>query len=142
MRPLIGFVHLYPVFLELNRVDHESNTIQKLSFSCFFQNIIIKLLLIALGNHIPCFGRPAVAIIDGVEPKILNMPAKSGELHSHINPRNSDPTDLLVILFGDFEDGGRRFVDIVEVPIVARIVEVFITKFRRFELRKTGTKLM
>jgi hypothetical protein len=83
-----------------------------------------------------------MTVIDRIQPQVLHVPAKGGKLHAHINPGNSDAADFLIILFGDLEDGGRRLVYIIEVPIIGSIVEVLVTKFRGLELGEARTKLM
>jgi hypothetical protein len=67
-RPLVGLVDLDAILLELDWIYHKGNAIQKLTLSCFFQNVIIKFLLIAFRDYVPSFSGSAMAVIDGIEP--------------------------------------------------------------------------
>lgn len=56
-----------------------------------------------------------MTVVNRVEPKVLHMPAKGRKLHTHIDPRNGDPTNFLVIAVGHTKDGLGGFVCVVEV---------------------------
>lgn len=142
MWSLISLVNFYPLINQLKWVDHKSYTVQELTFPCLLQDIGIKFLLIRFRDDIPCFGCASVAVIDGVKPKILDMPAKGGELHAHINPRNGNSTNLLIILLRHTEDGAGRFINIVEIEERSSIVKVLINRFRRLVLREARSILM
>jgi len=42
----------------------------------FFENIGIESIFIRLGNNVPGLSRSFVTVVQGVEPQILNVPAK------------------------------------------------------------------
>ena len=112
-RSLISLVHLYTDLHQFDRVDHEGYAIQKLPFPSFLEHKRIELLLIALGDDIPCLCGSFMAIVDGVEPKILHMPAERRKLHAHIHPRYSNSTDLLIVGLADLQNGLWRLINIV-----------------------------
>jgi hypothetical protein len=76
MWSLVGLVHSYSVFYQLKRVNHESNAIEELSVTNFFEDKSIKGIFIRLGYDVPGLSSTFVTIVQRIEPKILNMPTK------------------------------------------------------------------
>lgn len=77
-----------------------------------------------------------MAVVNGVQPKILNVPTKSRELHAHVHPRDGNSAYFLIVLLTNFKDGPWRLVDIVQVEVGSGIVEILIAGLRGFKLRK------
>lgn len=142
MWSLISLVNIYPLTNQLKWVDHISNAVQKLTFACLLKDIGIKFLLVRFWNDIPCLGCASVAVIDRVQPKILDMPAEGGELHAHIDPRNRNSADLLIILLRHPEYGIGWFIDIVEVEERSSIVKVLIDRLGGLVLREAWSIVM
>jgi len=126
MRSLVCLVDLNTVFLELYWVNHESNAVEELPLSCLFEDIGIKKLFVAFGNDIPGFDGPLVAVVERIQPEVFDMPAERGKHHAHIDPRNGDAADFLIVLFRNFENRARRLKHIVEVIKTAGIVKMLI----------------
>ena len=57
------------------------------------------------------------------------MPAKCGEHHTHVDPGSCDATDVLFALVNNSEDGRGRFVEVVEIKIAGKVVEVLVLGF-------------
>jgi hypothetical protein len=70
------------------------------------------------------------------------VPAERRKLHAHIDPRNGDSADLLLVLLAHPQDGVGRLVDVVEVEERSSIIEVLIHRFGGFELREAGAILV
>ena len=134
---LISLVHFDSIINKLKRVNHKSNTIQKLPFSSFLQYISIKSFFITFWNNIPILDSSSVTVIERVEPHIFNMPTKSRKHHPHVDPRNCDSTYFFIVFLSNFQDRVWRFIHIVEVEVRCSIVKVFIGCSDTFMKRKT-----
>jgi hypothetical protein len=54
------------------------------------------------------------------------MPAESGKLHAHIDPRNGHPTYFFLIILCNFEDGLGRLIYVVEIKAICSIIKILI----------------
>ncbi len=80
------------------RVDHISNLINHLLLTIFLLNKIIELLFVSLWDDIPYFCTSKVIVVDRVDPRVLNVPAKGRKHHTNIHPRDVYATDVLTSL--------------------------------------------
>jgi hypothetical protein len=125
---LVGLVDSNAALHELYRVNHESNAIEELPLSCLFEDISIKELFVGLGNDIPGLDRSLVAVIKRVEPKVLHMPAEGRKLHTHIDPRDGDSTNFLIVVLAYLENGARRLIHVIEVIKAVGIVKMLVSR--------------
>ena len=51
-------------------------------------------LRLGRGDAVPSFGFAPMQIIDGVTPMVLDVPAKGGEAHAHVAPRDLHAADV------------------------------------------------
>lgn len=110
---LISSIYIYSIIFKLQRVDHISYTIKQIIFSCLLFYKLIKFLFMFFWDYIPSFSVSWMTIIKGIEPKILNMPAKCRKLHSHVYPRNNNTTYQLVSFLWNFQNRFGWFIQIV-----------------------------
>jgi hypothetical protein len=54
------------------------------------------------------------------------MPAKGGELHAHVHPRQGDAANLLLFLSDDAQEGSGRPIGVVEVEEVCLVLEISV----------------
>jgi hypothetical protein len=115
---LICFVHGNSNPNELKWVEHEGDTIKQIGSARSFTHIFIKLFFELLRNDVPRFCITFMIVIDGIQPKILHMPAKSGEHHSHVYPWSGYSANVLLSTVCDFQYRHWRFVNVVQVEQV------------------------
>lgn len=140
--PLVSLIYPDSICHKLKGIKHKSNTIQKFSLSCSFEHVSIKGLFIRFRNHIPDLSRPSMTIINRIKPKILNMPAKSRKLHTHVDPRNSNSADFFIVDLSHFKNRRLRFVDVIQVKTRSSIVKILVLSFKTFMHWKPRTILM
>lgn len=100
--------------------------VQNLIVAVLLSHVGVELLLVGLRHHVPCFCGAGVAVVDGVEQKVLHVPAERREEHAHVDPGDGDPTDGLVSLLSHSGDAGGRLVEVVQIKIIRRIVKMVI----------------
>ena len=142
LRSLIRFVDLYSLSYQLSRINHKSNAVQKFPLPSFLQNISVKSLLITFRNDIPSLNRTLVTVVKRIKPHIFDMPAKSRKHHAHVDPRNSNPTNFLVVFLRNLQNRTIRLVHIVEVELRLCIIEVLISCLDTLVQWKTRTVLV
>ena len=94
-RILVSLVDWNSMIYELKGIHHKCNAIEQ-CFLIVFKTVglfyvFIKFLFIRARDHIPCLSSTLVVVIKGIDPQVLNVPAESRELHTHVNPGVSDP---------------------------------------------------
>jgi len=70
------------------------------------------------------------------------MPAEGWKEHTHIDPRNSNSADLLIIVLSDLKDGRVGLVDIVDIERWQSIIEVVVSWFGTGIHRESWAVLM
>ena len=75
---------------------------------------------------IPCLSLAVMRVVNRVEEEVLDVPAKGGELHAHIHPRQRDSTDLLLLLPDDAQERGGRAVKIVEIEEIGLVLKISV----------------
>ena len=96
LRALISLKYLYVIIHYFQRIQHVGDLIDLRLIPILLLHKSIELLLIRLGNNIPNLAASTVIVVDGVDVGVLDVPAKAGEHHADVDPRNSDAADVLV----------------------------------------------
>jgi hypothetical protein len=83
-----------------------------------------------------------MTIVQRVEPQIFHMPTKTRKLHAHIDPRNGNPTNLLVIFITHLQHRLGRLIYVIQIKIRCGIVKVLVRCFSSGESGKARTITM
>ena len=89
-------------------------------------DILIERLFLMARYDIPCLSLAVMRVVNRVEEEVLDVPAKGGELHAHIHPRQRDSTDLLLLLPDDAQERGGRAVKIVEIEEIGLVLKISV----------------
>lgn len=124
-RLLKGLVDLDSALGEIGGGDHRDNVQQnvwvflkdeaKLLLDCFFE-----LFPVLVGNTVPHLRLTPMAVVDRVKHKVFVVPTESRILHSDVQPRNVDPTD--VVLAGELHQRVELARKVVQVPWMVNVV--------------------
>jgi len=80
-----------------------------------------------------------MVVVDGVEVKVLNMPAESSKHHPYRHPRNSDSTNLVLLIFNHPQERVGGLVDVIQVEQVALVFKVRVQPIMNFAARKPAS---
>lgn len=112
---LVGLVDGDSLLNELERIEHKGDPVEQVAATSLVLDVLVELVLVALRDDVPGLGGARVAVVEGVEPEILDVPAEGGEHHAHVDPGRGDAANVLLAAVYDFKDGRGRLVDVVEV---------------------------
>ena len=107
---LVCFINWYPLSHDLSGIDHVRNLRHRILAAILPLHKPIELAFISLRNEVPDLVCPQMTIVQWVDLAVLNMPAEGSKLHPHIQPRDSHPTDVLLVLVTYFEQRVLAFV--------------------------------
>ena len=114
--PLVDLVDGNAMLDQFQRVDHEGDLLQQVFLALVLASLLdieVEVLLVFAGDDVPGFSLSEVVVVDGVDEKVLHVPAEGRKLHPQVHPGLSYPRYLVFLVLHHPQQGVGGFVDVV-----------------------------